>query len=116
MEHMDSIIDFMKTNEPRRAVVVGAGFIGLEMAENLHALGLQVDIVEMAPQVFIQLDEEMAALVHARLRKAGVEPPPGPRGEGLSRGKVGWKSNSSTGAPCRRTWSSSPLAFGLIPA
>ncbi|MGI6559688.1 MAG: FAD-dependent oxidoreductase [Limnochordia bacterium] len=72
MEHMDSIIDFMKTNEPRRAVVVGAGFIGLEMAENLHALGLQVDIVEMAPQVFIQLDEEMAALVHARLRKAGV--------------------------------------------
>jgi NADPH-dependent 2,4-dienoyl-CoA reductase/sulfur reductase-like enzyme/rhodanese-related sulfurtransferase len=72
MEHMDSIIEFIKAKRPQRAIVVGAGFIGLEMAENFHEIGLKVDIVEMAPQVLTQLDEEMAALVHARLRKAGV--------------------------------------------
>ena len=38
-------------NVPERAVVVGGGFIGLEMAENLHHLGLRVDVVEMANQV-----------------------------------------------------------------
>lgn len=73
MEHMDSIKEFIKTSRPQRAVVVGAGFIGLEMAENLHEIGLKVDIVEMAPQVLPQLDKEMAAHVHARLRKVGVD-------------------------------------------
>ena len=72
MEHMDSIIEFIKAKRPQRAIVVGAGFIGLEMTENFHEIGLKVDIVEMASQVLTQLDEEMAALVHARLRKAGV--------------------------------------------
>ncbi|MGI6034612.1 MAG: FAD-dependent oxidoreductase [Limnochordia bacterium] len=72
MEHMDSIKEFIKTSRPQRAVVVGAGFIGLEMAENLHEIGLKVNIVEMAPQVLTQLDKEMAAHVRARLRKVGV--------------------------------------------
>lgn len=56
---------------PRRAVVVGAGFIGLEMAENLHALGAKVSIVEMADQVMTPIDFSMASLVHLHLMEKG---------------------------------------------
>ena len=57
---------------PQHAVVVGGGFIGLEMAENLHRLGLHVDVVEMANQVMAPLDFSMAALVHRHLTDKGV--------------------------------------------
>ena len=51
----------------RRAVEVGAGFIGLEMAENLHEAGAKVSIVEMADQVMTPIDFSMAGLVHQHL-------------------------------------------------
>lgn len=54
-------------NHPKEAVVIGAGFIGLEMAENLAKRGLQVTIVEKAPHVLPPLDHEMAAFVQAEL-------------------------------------------------
>ncbi len=57
----------------RTAVVIGAGFIGLEMAENLHARGLSVALVEQAGQVLSPLDPEMAQPVAAHLRAHGVE-------------------------------------------
>jgi NADPH-dependent 2,4-dienoyl-CoA reductase/sulfur reductase-like enzyme/peroxiredoxin family protein/rhodanese-related sulfurtransferase/TusA-related sulfurtransferase len=69
----DRIKAFIETKKPRRAVVVGAGFIGLEMAENLHNLGMKVTIVEMAAQVMIMLDAEMAAEVHQHFKVKGVE-------------------------------------------
>ena len=56
-----------------RAVVIGAGFIGLEMAENLHGLGMNVSVVEMAPQVMAPLDFPMAALVQQHLREKGID-------------------------------------------
>ena len=59
-------------NHPKEAVVIGAGFIGLEMAENLTKRGLQVTIVEKAPHVLPPLDQEMAAFVQAELVKNGV--------------------------------------------
>ncbi len=59
-------------NHPKEAVVIGAGFIGLEMAENLAKRGLQVTIVEKAPHVLPPLDQEMAAFVQAELVKNGV--------------------------------------------
>ena len=59
-------------NHPKEAVVIGAGFIGLEMAENLAKRGLQVTIVEKAPHVLPPLDHEMAAFVQAELVKNGV--------------------------------------------
>ena len=59
-------------NHPKEAVVIGAGFIGLEMAENLSKLGLQVTIVEKAPHVLPPLDQEMAAFVQAELLANGV--------------------------------------------
>ncbi len=54
------------------AVVVGGGFIGLEMAENLVHLGIEVTLVEMASQVLPPVDEEFARLVEARLQSHGV--------------------------------------------
>ncbi|WP_270736211.1 FAD-dependent oxidoreductase [Streptococcus anginosus] len=59
--------------EPKEAVVIGAGFIGLEMAENLRKRGLNVTIVEKAPHVLPLLDEEMAAFVQAELLKNGIQ-------------------------------------------
>ena len=56
------------TPETKRAVVIGAGFIGLEMAENLQKRGLEVSR-EKAPHVLPPLDEEMAAFVKAELSK-----------------------------------------------
>ena len=59
-------------NHPKEAVVIGAGFIGLEMAENLAKRGLQVTIIEKAPHVLPPLDQEMAAFVQAELLANGV--------------------------------------------
>ena len=59
-------------NHPKEAVVIGAGFIGLEMVENLAKRGLQVTIVEKAPHVLPSLDQEMAAFVQAELIKNSV--------------------------------------------
>ncbi len=68
----DRIKKYIHEHPVRRAVVVGGGFIGLEMAENLHALGAQVSIVEMANQVMTPIDFSMASLVHQHLMDKGV--------------------------------------------
>lgn len=69
----DRIKKYIQLKKPRHAVVVGAGFIGLEMAENLHQSGIRVTIVEMAEQVMTPLDYSMAALVHQHLKTKNVE-------------------------------------------
>ena len=67
------ILDWIRTRKVKRAVVVGGGFIGLEMTENLHRLGIDVTIVEMQHQIMPALDVEMAAFAHQHLVEAGVE-------------------------------------------
>jgi NADPH-dependent 2,4-dienoyl-CoA reductase/sulfur reductase-like enzyme/rhodanese-related sulfurtransferase len=69
----DRIKEYIKRNKVRRALIIGAGFIGLEMAENLHRRGILVTIVEMAEQVMTPLDFEMAAEVHQHLKAKNVE-------------------------------------------
>ncbi|MGE5415252.1 MAG: FAD-dependent oxidoreductase [Acidobacteriota bacterium] len=69
----DRILMYVDANKPQRAAVIGGGFIGLEMAENLSTRGLQVSVVEMSDQVMPPLDPEMAALVHRYLRSQRIE-------------------------------------------
>lgn len=63
---------FVERTAPRRALVVGGGFIGLEMAENLVEAGAQVTVVEGTNQVMAPLDYDMACEVHAYLKSRGV--------------------------------------------
>ncbi|MDD4500654.1 MAG: FAD-dependent oxidoreductase, partial [Bacteroidales bacterium] len=72
VDDTDRIKAYVQSHPIRRAVVVGAGFIGLEMAENLHATGAQVAIVEMAEQVMAPIDFSMAGLVHQHLYQKNV--------------------------------------------
>jgi CoA-disulfide reductase len=67
------IKDFVDNKKPRRAIVVGAGFIGLEVAENLQQSGVNVTVVELADHVIGPLDYEMAAIVHQHLKTKNME-------------------------------------------
>ncbi|MDY0234913.1 MAG: FAD-dependent oxidoreductase [Gudongella sp.] len=69
---VDAIKAYVDEKKPKRAIVVGGGFIGIEMAENLHDLGMEVSIVEMSDQVMAPIDFEMAEIVHEHLRAKGV--------------------------------------------
>ncbi|HMO10433.1 MAG TPA: FAD-dependent oxidoreductase [Actinotalea sp.] len=69
--------DKARTNGVRHAVVIGAGYIGLEMAENLHERGVQVEVVEMADQIMPPLDREMTRAMEKSLRAHGVGLPLG---------------------------------------
>jgi len=68
----DRIKEYIAKNSVKRAVVVGGGFIGLEMAENLHHAGISVTLVEMLDQVMAPLDYEMAQLLHEGIERNGV--------------------------------------------
>lgn len=64
----DKIKSFLEDKKPKKAAVIGGGFIGLEMAENLHAVGCEVTIVEMQNQVMAPVDYEMAQLLHDNMK------------------------------------------------
>lgn len=68
----DRIKARVASGEVKRAVIVGGGFIGLEMAENLSHAGAEVAVVEMAPQVMAPIDFSMAQIVHSHLQEKGV--------------------------------------------
>jgi CoA-disulfide reductase len=68
----DKIKSFTDTKKPKKAVVIGGGFIGIEMAENLWDLGVEVTLIEMSNQIMAPIDFEMAAILHAHLREKGV--------------------------------------------
>ena len=69
----DRLKTFIKNNNSKKAVVIGGGFIGVEMAENLIEMGLSVSLVEMASQILAPLDEEIAAVVQNKMRDNGIE-------------------------------------------
>ncbi len=68
----DAIKAYIDTHKVRSTVVIGGGFIGLEMAENIYNIGSQVDIVELAPQVMAPVDFSIASHVHRELMNKGV--------------------------------------------
>lgn len=67
------IKEFIQKNKPRSAVLAGGGFIGLELAENLRELGMEVTIVQRPKQLMNPFDADMAALTHAEMRRHGVQ-------------------------------------------
>ena len=67
------IKDFIEARQPRRAVIIGSGYIGVEMAENLRKAGLEVVMIEAQNHVIGSLDYEMAALLHNEIRLNAVE-------------------------------------------
>lgn len=67
------IKDYIEANKPRSAVIVGGGFIGVEMAENLLQAGVEVTMVELADQIIAPLDRDMACEVHRHVRSNGVK-------------------------------------------
>lgn len=69
----DEIKKYIKENSVKSATVIGGGFIGLEMAENLHGLGIDVTIVEASNQVMAPVDYEMALLLNENIRDNGVK-------------------------------------------
>lgn len=73
MSDMDKIIRLIKDNKPTNSLIIGGGYIGLEMAEALRELGIDVVLVELAPQVMASLDPEMAAPIHQQLKLNGVD-------------------------------------------
>ena len=73
VDDTDRIKAYMTAHQVRRTVIVGGGFIGLEMAENMKHAGSQVAVVEMAPQVMGPIDYSMAALVHQHLQQQDVK-------------------------------------------
>ncbi len=68
----DKIKNYIENHQIHNAIIVGGGFIGMEMAENLHETGAQVSIVELSNQVLTPMDFSMASLVHQHLMGKGI--------------------------------------------
>ncbi|WHX98773.1 CoA-disulfide reductase [Neobacillus sp. DY30] len=68
----DKIKNYVDHNYPKKAVVIGGGFIGIEMAENLIHRGIQVTLIEMSNQIMAPIDFEMASILHTHLIEKGV--------------------------------------------
>ncbi|MCH3976826.1 MAG: FAD-dependent oxidoreductase [Bacilli bacterium] len=72
IKDMEDIESFIENKSPKTAAIIGTGFIGLEVAENLTRLGIKVTLIEKMPQVSPSLDSDMAILVQDELTKNGV--------------------------------------------
>ncbi|HAS6347088.1 TPA: CoA-disulfide reductase [Vibrio vulnificus] len=70
---MDKIIQTIQHNNVEHATVVGGGFIGLEMMEAFHQLGIKTTLLELADQVMTPVDREMAGFAHAEIRAKGID-------------------------------------------
>lgn len=73
IDDSERIRAYIENNDPHTAVVVGGGFIGLEMTEILAHIGLRVTLIELTSQVMLSLDLEMAEWIHQHLRMNGVD-------------------------------------------
>lgn len=65
--------EYIQANKPKSVVLAGGGFIGLELAENLRELGMDVTIVQRPKQLMNPFDSDMAAIIHGEMRKHGVK-------------------------------------------
>ena len=104
---------FVEENQPESAVVIGGGFIGLEMAENLAGLGVDVTLVEKMDQVLSPFDADMASFIHARFKAAGVHLMLGRAVTGFEQTESGVKTHLDDGEPLESRMVL--LAIGVTP-
>ena len=90
LDHGQRVIDALAAREPRRVVVIGAGYIGIEMAEAMLLRGLEVHVVEMADQPMSTLDPDVGELVADAMRRMGMHLHLGVAVEGVETGPDGW--------------------------
>ena len=107
------IKDFVTEHQPKSAVMVGGGFIGLEVAENLRHLGLDVTIVQRPKQLMSPFDADMASFIHAELRKHGVKLALGHSVEGFEEHEGGVDVLLKDAAPLHADMV--VLAIGVVP-
>ncbi len=113
VEDTFAIKRFVDANRPRSAVLVGGGFIGLELAENLRRQGLEVTIVQRPAHVMSPFDDDMAAFIHAELRANGVQLALGRTVEGFAEGEDGLDVLLQGQAPLHADMA--VLAIGVAP-
>lgn len=107
------IKEFVDTEHPRSAVIAGGGFIGLELAENLCELGVDVTIVQRPKQLMNPFDPDMASFIHAEMRRHGVKLALGHTVEGFQEADGGVEVLLKDGAPLRADMV--VLAIGVTP-
>lgn len=94
---MDRIIASIRDNKPQHATVVGGGFIGLEMMEAFHQLGIKTTLLELADQVMTPVDREMAGFVHKEIKDKGIDLRLGSALQEVIETETGLKLSLSTG-------------------
>lgn len=72
VEDSFSIKKYLQKKQPKSAVVIGGGFAGIEMAENLSALGIKITLIESSKQLLSHFDSDMAAFIHGEVRRHGI--------------------------------------------
>jgi len=70
--NLDAIMEFIKTNQPSSVAIIGGGYIGLEVAENLHKKGLKVSVIEKSPTLMPVFDREFANIAGQTLQEQGI--------------------------------------------
>jgi NADPH-dependent 2,4-dienoyl-CoA reductase/sulfur reductase-like enzyme len=90
LDHGQAVLDALADREPEQAVVIGAGYIGLEMAEAMKLRGLRVHVVEMAEQPMATMDPELGERIADAMRGMGIELRLGTAVEGVETGEDGW--------------------------
>ena len=95
---------FIEKEHPRRAVIIGGGYIGLEMADALTHRGLEVTVLEFAPEVLTTLDPEMGKLIRAELELKGVRVILGRAVQGIERQDGSLQVHTASGGTEAATW------------
>jgi NADPH-dependent 2,4-dienoyl-CoA reductase/sulfur reductase-like enzyme len=90
LDHGQQVLDALADRDPERAVVVGAGYIGIEMAEAMKLRGIEVHVVEMSPQPMATMDVELGAKIAGAMRGMGITLHLDTAVEGIETGDDGW--------------------------
>jgi len=107
------IKEYINKNKPKSAVIAGGGFIGLELAENMHSLGMDVTIVQRPKQLMNPFDSDMASFIHAEVRRHKINLALGHSVKGVKQDVEGMTVILEDAAPIHADMV--VLAIGVVP-